>query len=568
MSQPKKQCTLVGMGVPSTRLRNLLSEYVIEDMLPLSTVESAAFRKLIGAICSTQVPDRKSFTAHMDKLYDAMVTKVKEILDTVDFVSTTADVWTAHNRSYLGMTVHWINPITLKRCKAAIACIRVTGHHTYDALAEKIEHVHASYGLTRKVTATVTDNGSNFVKAFTVFHQSPLDSSSISTDTAIPVIEENSEETEQDTDTEEVTFKNLDELLTLDQASAEGDFTQVQYDLPPHQRCAAHTLNLVASTDIDKYLSSSTVSRSVYRSSFAKCAGLWNKASRSTIASEIVQEIAKRKLLVPSPTRWNSYYHAVFRVTENSIAELNELCTRMEIRCFAEREITFLKEYCTVLEPLSRGLDILQREDNCFFGTLLPTLETVIKKITAMRPKLSSMTIGLVGLIESSIKRRFQCIFESKNAIIAAISLPKFKLRWIDDQTKKDQLKQMFIQEIRLHRNDNVTESQAEQTESQQSSGKKDFYEFDSDEDITTQSAVESEVNDYLSNAKKYECLNKYPTVKRVFLEFNTTIPSSAPVERLFSLGNLVLTPKCNRLTDARFEKMLLMRYNKDFLVM
>ena len=106
---------------------------------------------------------------------------------------------------------------------------------------------------------------------------------------------------------------------------------------------------------------------------------------------------------------------------------------------------------------------------------------------------------------------------------------------------------------------------QAEQTESQQSSSKKDFYEFDSDEDNTTQSAVESEVNDY---AKKYECLNKYPTVKRVFLEFNTTIPSSAPVERLFSLGNLVLTPKRNRLTDARFEKMLLMRYNKDFLVM
>ena len=77
MSQPKKQCTLVGMGVPSTRLRNLLSEYVIEDMLPLSTVESAAFRKLIGGICSTQVPDRKSFTAHMDKLYDAMVTRLK-----------------------------------------------------------------------------------------------------------------------------------------------------------------------------------------------------------------------------------------------------------------------------------------------------------------------------------------------------------------------------------------------------------------------------------------------------------------------------------------------------------
>ena len=289
-------------------------------------------------------------------------------------------------------------------------------------------------------------------------------------------------------------------------------------------------LNLVASTDIVKYLSSSTISRSVYRSSFAKCAALRNKASQSTIASETVQEITKRKLLVPSLTHWNSYYHAVLQVTENSVAEIYELCTRMQIRCFAEREITFLKEYCTVLEPLSRGLDILEGEDNCFFGTLLPTSETIIKKITAMRPKLSSMTIGLVGLIENSLKRRFGCIFGSKDAIIAAISLPKFKLRWIDDQTKKDQLKQMFIQEIRLHRNDDVAESQAEQTEPQQSSSKKDFYEFDSDKDNTTQSTVES---DYLSNAKRCECLNKYPTIKRVLLEFNTTILSSAPVERL-----------------------------------
>ena len=35
--------------------------YVIEDVLPLSTVESPAFRKLIGGMTSTQVPDQKSF---------------------------------------------------------------------------------------------------------------------------------------------------------------------------------------------------------------------------------------------------------------------------------------------------------------------------------------------------------------------------------------------------------------------------------------------------------------------------------------------------------------------------
>ena len=63
-SQPKKQCTISSNSVPSTRLCNLLSECIIKDMLPLSTVESPAFQRLIGGLCCTQVPDRKSFTLY------------------------------------------------------------------------------------------------------------------------------------------------------------------------------------------------------------------------------------------------------------------------------------------------------------------------------------------------------------------------------------------------------------------------------------------------------------------------------------------------------------------------
>ena len=168
-------------------------------MQPLSTVDSLAFRKLIGSICPYQVPDRKSFTQHLEKLYDLMVKKVKETLEAVDGVSTTADVWTANHRSYLGMTVHWIDKDTLKRCKAAIACVRITGCHTYDVIAFKTEHIHASYGLNGKVIGTITHNGSNFVKAISVYSIS----SPKSCEATVP---EDSEDVEED----EFVFEDLD----------------------------------------------------------------------------------------------------------------------------------------------------------------------------------------------------------------------------------------------------------------------------------------------------------------------------------------------------------------------
>ena len=112
------------------------------------------------------------------------------------------------------------------------------------------------------------------------------------------------------------------------------DLTQVEYDLPTHETCTAHTMNLVASSDITKSLSSSPLSRTVYRNSFAKCSALWNKGSRSTQISDNVKTTLKRKLIITTVTCWNSYYNAV--VTENASAELDELCAKVNLCCFNE----------------------------------------------------------------------------------------------------------------------------------------------------------------------------------------------------------------------------------------
>ena len=65
--------------------------------------------------------------------------------------------------------LHWIEGQDLERKSAALASARIKGRHTYDVIAEKIQQIHEMFNIERKVQATVTDNGSNFVKAFREF---------------------------------------------------------------------------------------------------------------------------------------------------------------------------------------------------------------------------------------------------------------------------------------------------------------------------------------------------------------------------------------------------------------
>lgn len=68
---------------------------------------------------------------------------------------------------------------------------------------------------------------------------------------------------------------------------------------------------------------------------------------------------------------------------------------------------------------------------------MLPTLETIIKNTKAEVPNLSAVTTGLAYAIERSIKSRFSHVFDSKDAIIAALASPKFKVKWVDSQEKR-----------------------------------------------------------------------------------------------------------------------------------
>ena len=52
------------------------------------------------------------------------------------------------------------------------------------------------------------------------------------------------------------------------------------------------------------------------------------------------------------------------------------------------------------------------------------------------------------------------------------------------------------------------------------------------------------------------------------FIKYNTVIPSSAPVERLFSIASLILSPKRFCLADDFFEKLIFLKTNKNYKIL
>ena len=216
-----------------------------------------------------------------------------------------------------------------------------------------------------------------------------------------------------------------------------------------------------------------------------------------------------------------------------------------------QAELAFLKEYVMVMAPLAASLDILQGDQNCALGFVLPTLTVLKNKLLNMEIR---VTKPLRDSLLAGIDRRFGYAFSRSDFIMAAVTHPKFKLAWIDDAAKRAEYSQMLETAVVNVNNSNNTILGTSDNVSDD-----DFFVFDAGVG-RTQKHLE-----YLNNSsKELAMLHSHAEVKQLFLRFNTCLPSSAPVERLFSSGTLVLTKKRNKLSDSLFEKLLLLKLNRN----
>jgi len=140
----------------------------------LRCVEDPYFIKIFDTLnisnSRLHILSRRSLCRKIDTYYEKNKIEINENLKDAQFVCTTADIWSGKKSSFLGVTCHWISSTNLNRVSKALACHRFKGNHSYDRISDLINEIHLEFNLNpSKIIATVTDNGSNFVKAIKMF---------------------------------------------------------------------------------------------------------------------------------------------------------------------------------------------------------------------------------------------------------------------------------------------------------------------------------------------------------------------------------------------------------------
>ena len=126
---------------------------------------------------------------------------------------------------------------------------------------------------------------------------------------------------------------------------------------------------------------------------------------------------------------------------------------------------------------------------------------------------------------------------------------PRFKLKYLETEAEKSFARSRLTARIGV----NIFEH------AQAPSATDDLFDFDS-----CLSPTRDEIELYLSDPdKNLSMLDRHPIFKKLFIKYNTAIPSSAPVERLFSGGAIVLTTLRNRLSDQLLDWLVTLKIHK-----
>ncbi|CAI9730779.1 XP_042229523.1uncharacterized protein LOC121871369 [Octopus vulgaris] len=167
----------------------------------------------------------------------------------------------------------------------------------------------------------------------------------------------------------------------------------------------------------------------------SKAQQVWNLKSRSMVAADSILDALKRRLVVPNSTRWNSAYDTV--VVLNNLLEKNRqtihrVMTQLKLQTLTDSDVGFLTENAQGMSNVAKALDKIQREDQAFLRSLLPTVAATVMKLKETKFRHLFYCGPLVDVIRAGSTKRFGLLPEDLECHLAAAFHPRFHRFWLE----------------------------------------------------------------------------------------------------------------------------------------
>ena len=152
------------------KITQKLAVFIAAGNVANRLIENEEFRELLKELDDRYpVPGHTAIEQEMNKLLIDLKSKMKEALENARKVAITTDIWSKKGlaSSYLGITAHFFSRKDHRRHCMTLAVRRLPSPHTGDRIEQLVCEVLDEWTISpQKVSAILTDNGSNMVCAF------------------------------------------------------------------------------------------------------------------------------------------------------------------------------------------------------------------------------------------------------------------------------------------------------------------------------------------------------------------------------------------------------------------
>ncbi|KAL0963742.1 hypothetical protein UPYG_G00310380 [Umbra pygmaea] len=440
-------------------------------------------------------------------------------------------------REFLGVTVHWMERdaerVQLKT--NLLACNRFKGSHTAERICDQFEAICDEYNIKAKLDYIISDNAANMRKAFTVCFPSEQ--------------EEDDDDAGDNVDDPELWHDlTLEDQQTVDAAMAKKQRLQ----------CFAHTLQLVVGDGLKE--------TKVACPSLSKLSKLSSLLHTSTTFKDIFTGEFGEHRGIPAAvsTRWNSTLRqvkAVLHFDQQKLCAVLEKAGHKELS-FTPREWNLLKELVDILKPFGEATDLTQGEKVITISAVVPSVLSLNHHLEKLK---SQVQVSLTGLVRDTVYLK------------AAALDPAFCLLWIEPHVLVNRdikaevaqrVKELILQDAaEMEQPVPVPVPVEEELDDMEGEGLFAAYHKRQKQDVGTPPAVQ--LSHYIDmaegqNALLFWALNSktLPSLFQVAIRVLAVPASSAPVERVFSHGGIILRPHRAQMTDRLLANLIFCKCN------